>query len=296
MPMKHKIKIACLGGDGRFVSMAARLSVLGAEVCTWGLCDEAVGGVTQAPSVEASLRGAAAVVLPMPAFDGEGRLCGLAVPSSCVTDAAGLFSLIGSDVPVLGGRISSVAWEAANTCGIKLYDYAEREDFKVRNAVPTAEGAICLAMQAMDQTLSGSHAAILGYGCIGAALAERLKQLGAHVTVVARKVRDTARIECAGLRAIHLTGEESLRPLTAGFDVIFNTVPYRLLTQEILAVMPKKTLLVELASAPGGWDPAAATDCRVIYAPGIPGKHVPRSAGIIMAQTVDTILKEVILT
>lgn len=290
MPMKHKIKIACLGGDGRTAAMASRLSALGGQVSVWG----GEGGADA--SLEQVVRGAEAVVLPMPAFDGQWRLFCPLEKGGVPPDIKTLFAMVGPNVPVMGGRISQAAWEAANTCGIKLYDYAEREDFKVRNAVPTAEGAICLAMQAMDQTLSGSHAAILGYGCIGAALAERLKQLGAHVTVAARKVRDTARIECAGLRAIHLTGEESLRPLTAGFDVIFNTVPCRLLGREILAVMPKKTLLVELASAPGGWDPAAATDCRVIYAPGIPGKHVPVTAGIIMAQTVDTILKEVILT
>jgi dipicolinate synthase subunit A len=60
--------------------------------------------------------------------------------------------------------------------------------------------------------------------------------------------------------------------------------------------MPEKTLLVELASAPGGWDSTIALPCRAIYAPGIPGKHVPTTAGIIMAQTIDTILKEVDLT
>jgi dipicolinate synthase subunit A len=294
--MKNKMKIACLGGDGRCLSMAARLAVLGADVYTWGMGEGESRGVTQAFSLDAALQGVAAVVLPMPAFDGEGRVfCPLA-KNVVAPDAGGLFSMIGGGVPVIGGRITPAVWETAKACGVHLYDYAEREDFKIRNAVPTAEGAICLVMQALDRTLSGSHVAILGYGCIGAALAERLKHLGAHVTVAARKTRDVARIECAGLRAIHLTGEGSLRPLTAGYDIIFNTVPYRLLTSKLLTSMPEKTLLVELASAPGGWDSTLTLPCRAIYAPGIPGKHVPTTAGIIIAQTIDTILKEVDLT
>jgi dipicolinate synthase subunit A len=294
--MKRKIKIACLGGDARCVSMAKRLSILGAGVYTWGMGRVEGEGITQAMSPDAALQGAQAVVLPMPAFDGEERLYGPLDKPTALPSAGTLLAMIGSGVPVIGGRISPAIWDRAKTLGVSLYDYAEREDFKIRNAVPTAEGAICLAMQALDRTLSGSHVAILGYGCIGAALAERLKHLGAHVTVAARKTRDVARIECAGLRAIHLTGEGSLRPLTAGYDIIFNTVPYRLLTSKLLMSMPEKTLLVELASAPGGWDSTIALPCRAIYAPGIPGKHVPTTAGIIMAQTIDTILKEVDLT
>jgi dipicolinate synthase subunit A len=57
--------------------------------------------------------------------------------------------------------------------------------------------------------------------------------------------------------------------------------------------MPEKTLLMELASAPGGWDSSLPIPCRAIYAPGIPGKHFPKTAGIIIADTIDTILKEV---
>lgn len=287
--MKNNFKLACLGGDGRSTSMISRLTALGAQVSVWGRAS------AESHSLEGALQGAEAVVLPMPAFDGAGRLyCPLANGSEA-PDAKTLFCLIGGDIPIMGGRISPDIREVARTCGVRLYDYAEREDFKIRNAVPTAEGAICLAMQALDRTLSGSHVAILGYGCIGAALAKRLRNLGAHVTVAARKTRDVARIECAGCRAIHLTGEHSLRPLTAGYDVIFNTVPYCLLTPELLSSMPEKTLLVELASAPGGWDSTLALPCRAIYAPGIPGKHFPTTAGVIIAQTVDTILKEVAL-
>ena len=288
--MKNDTKIACLGGDARMAATARRLSVLGARVSVFG------GEGSTSACLEEALQGAQAVVLPMPAFDGEGRLYCPMAPFVNPPDAAELFDMIGGDVPILGGRLSPAVLEMAKTCGVRLYDYSEREDFKIRNAVPTAEGAICLVMQQMDHTLSGSRMAILGNGCIGAALAHRLQSLGVQVTVVARKARDVARIECRGLRAIHLTGKDSLGPLTAGYDAIFNTVPHHLMPPELLLAMPPKTLLVELASAPGGWDRSTALPCRVLYAPGIPGKLFPTTAGHIVAQTVDTILKEVDLT
>ena len=128
---------------------------------------------------------------------------------------------------------------------------------------------------------------------VGIALAERLRTLGAHVTVAARKSRDVARIQCAHCRAIHLTGEESLTPLTAGYAVVFNTIPYHVLTPRLLSAMPRKTLLMELASAPGGWDAKSPIPCRTVYAPGLPGKYAPRTAGVIVADTLLPMLEEV---
>ena len=293
--MLGRAKIACLGGDARSLSMMRRLAVLGADVRSFGLPrSEMNAGCSMAPSVEDVLEGSRAVILPMPAFDRNEKLyCPLSEQTTDVC-AKDLFARIGGRIPVFGGRISPSVAALAKQHGVALTDYAQSDEFQIRNAVPTAEGAICLAMQALDITLDGAYVAILGYGRIGAALAERLRVLGAHVTVAARKSRDVARIQCAHCRAIHLTGEESLTPLTAGFAVIFNTIPHRVLTSHILEGMPAKTILMELASAPGGWDADATIPCRTIYAPGLPGKYAPRSAGVIVADTLLPMLEEVI--
>ena len=59
----------------------------------------------------------------------------------------------------IGGRLPFV--------GDRFIDYSVREDFQIENAVPTAEGAIALAMKEMDITLFGSKALVTGYGRIG---------------------------------------------------------------------------------------------------------------------------------
>jgi dipicolinate synthase subunit A len=65
------------------------------------------------------------------------------------------------------------------------------------------------------------------------------------------------------------------------------------LTPTILARLHAKTLLVELASAPGGWEASLVDAERAIYAPGIPGKYAPKTAGDIVARTICSLLKEV---
>jgi dipicolinate synthase subunit A len=275
--------------------MAARLASLGARVTAHGLFEgEIPPHVRVASTVQGALGDCHAIILPMPAFDREGKLF---CPSRASIDLAitpeWLFAHINRDVPVYGGRLSEAVLTLARACGIVICDYAEMEEVQIRNAVPTVEGALCLAMRSLDVTLWGARAAVLGYGRIGALLAQRLQNLGVHTTVAARKVRDIARIEVAGHRALHIRDEASLSPLTAGFDVIFNTVPHRILTPSLMAAMPKETLMIELASSPGGWDPDAPMSCHALYAPGLPAKHTPKTAGNILADCLWPLLKEV---
>ena len=75
------------------------------------------------------------------------------------------------------------------------------------------------------------------------------------------------------------------------FRLVFNTVPAHILGKEQLALLPKGALLIELASAPGGFDPELALGhhLKVCYAPGLPGKYCPETAAGIIG---NYILKE----
>lgn len=288
--------VTFLGGDARSLAMAERLSELGALVTIYALGQpNGASTITLAPTLDAALRAAKAVVLPMPAFDAQ-----LCVPCPLANEeqlpnAAVLLSLIGSSVPVFGGRISPAAFALACDLAVRMSDYSLSDEVLIRNAVPTAEGAIALAMQALDVTLHGARAAVIGLGRVGFALATRLHSLGAHVTVAARKTRDAARAESMGCRSHLLSGQDSVRRLVEdGYDVVFNTVPYQLISCETLLRIPPHTVLIELASAPGGWDASARANCKTIYAPGLPAKCAPRTAGIILADALAAMLEEVL--
>ena len=77
--------------------------------------------------------------------------------------------------------------------------------------------------------------------------------------------------------------------------MIYNTVPYRIFDKEFLRRVDKKTLLVELASLPGGFDISAAQElsANISWALSLPGKYAPESAGAIISDCVVKISEEV---
>ena len=174
--------------------------------------------------------------------------------------------------------------------GVRILNYAANEYFKTRNAYPTAEGAVKLAADSIDCTLRGSRVLILGYGNIGKCLTGLLCCIGADVTVAARRVSDRALAENAGAAAV---GFERLPVENA--EIIFNTVPAPVLSRAVLERTAAQALIIDLASRPGGTDfeYAAQRKINTVHALGIPGKYSPRTAGLILKETVLTMLTEV---
>lgn len=157
-------------------------------------------------------------------------------------------------------------------------------------AVPTAEGALQVAMEHLPVTLRGAKCLVLGYGRIGKLLSHRLQGLGAHVTVAARKYADLAWAEAYGLRALPIG---RLSGALGGMQVIFNTVPSPILDRGLLAEVAPSCLCVELASRPG-IDLAAAEELGLtaVWARGLPGKTAPVTAAAAIRDTLYHILEE----
>ncbi len=290
--LKHK-KIAVLGGDARQCALAAYLAKKGASVWIWGLAMmPPMEGIYVAASMDEALQGSKAVIFPVPAFDTEGRLYMLP-PAVDTPPVEAILERVPPFVPIYGGRISQEIGVRAAALGRTISDYMRYESVVSRNAALTAEGAVSLAMNELEIGLRDAKIAVLGYGRIGARLAELISSFGAEVSVGARRADVRDHVSACGQKPIDLTDANAREDLCQGYDVILNTVPYRLLNEELLAKMPKKTLLVELASSPGGWDPMAEIPCRTIYAPGLPSKYAPVSAGRILGEALCQRLEEV---
>lgn len=172
----------------------------------------------------------------------------------------------------------------------KVSSYSDREEFAVKNAVPTAEGAIEQALKHSDITINGSKVLVCGYGRIGKVLSEMLRGMGADVTVSARKQSDLAWIKLNGFAGIKTGDFTEIN----SYNFIFNTIPSLILSEDILRKLSKDTLIIDLASLPGGVDFAYAEKCgiKAIHALSLPGKIAPKSAGEIIESTILNILKE----
>lgn len=161
--------------------------------------------------------------------------------------------------------------------------YAHLEEYQIANAQLTAEGAVALLRP--ETGLSGAHVLLLGYGRIARLLARELQKAGALVTAAARSGEQRAWAEAESIEALPL---DALSGALDRFDVIIGTIPAPVLTEPLLALVRKDALLLELASAPGGIDAAAAHErgLRYIRAPGLPAKYAPERAAVILRDAV----------
>ncbi len=195
-------------------------------------------------------------------------------------------------LPLCTGKIVAGGFigDTPSVDGVGIINYAASDYFKVRNALPTAEGALSIAMQRTDYTLCDSNTVVVGYGNIGKCLTDQLLCLGASVTVAARKESDRAQAENYGAAACDINALRRLRP-----DVIFNTVPALVIDKPVLEHIDPNTLIIDLASMPGGTDfkYAEKSGITAIHALGLPGKYAPKTAGDILKCTIISLLSEV---
>ncbi len=192
---------------------------------------------------------------------------------------------------VFGGMISDDIKKIFEEKGITVADYAKREEFAVLNAVATAEGAIQFAMEELATTLSGRKILILGAGRIAKVLIDMLSSFHTEITVAARKYSDLAWAQVYGCNAVHInSADEAVK----NCDIIFNTVPAVILDEKKLRIISQNSLVIDLASKPGGvdFDTASRLGVKAIWLLSLPGKVAPVTSGEIIAETFKNILSE----
>ncbi len=263
-------KITVIGGDKRLKTAVKVLCEKGFTVNTIGLYDDESGNIADGD----------ALLLPVPTTkDGETVFAPFAKHKI---------------------YLSEVADKADNrlilTCnysfrGKNCIDYGKLDSYSLLNAVPTAEGAIKLAIENTSFTLWQSRVLVIGFGRVGKVLADRLKALGAYVTVSARKPADFALIKALGYKAVQT---RTVSDTLSDYDIVFNTVDAKVIDERAFENCTVK-LLIDLSSF-GGFDLANARDCGIhaLKAPGLPGITAPHTAGKILADTVTEILSSYI--
>jgi len=265
------------GGDRRQAILAELLRRDGYSVGTYGTGQS--GEETLAAAAQADV-----LVLPLCREDGRFSCAGGEI------EAPALLELLRPGQTILAGKVPAELAEAARKAGLTLIDYLANEELAVVNAVPTAEGAIQLAMEQSPVTLWNAECLVIGYGRIGKLLASRLNGMGARVTVSARSAADRAWVRAYGWRAVETN---RLSGQLGGFRFVFNTVPAPVLTRENLSELPAECLCIDLASQPGV-DFAAAKDIglHTVWAKGLPGRMAPETAAAAIRDTIYHILKE----
>ena len=173
---------------------------------------------------------------------------------------------------------------------IEVFDILSDEVTTILNTIPTAEGAIQIAMEETDYLISNMNVLVIGFGRVGKTLANKLKNFGLQVYCEARKETDLAWIRAYGYNAIPL---DKLKNNLCKMDIIFNTVPYQILDKSTLILINKNTLIIDLASFPGGvdFDTAKKLGIKAILASALPGKVAPNTSAKYIKEFIYKALK-----
>lgn len=277
-----------IGGDKRQIAMAESIAEDGYTVFAAGMEQAQFLHGIQKATLEETIENSEAIILPLPATVDKKTLNAPFSAARIVLDEEFAKMLMKKKV------FCGMASQLAKTCDvwkqIHVSDYFDREEFTVKNAVPTSEGAIEIAMREYPGTINGSKCLVAGFGRIGKVLSRMLSGLGANVTVSARKPQDLAWIELDGYQPVPTAKLCD----TKGYDIIFNTVPAMVFDAHTLARTAGDALVIDLASAPGGVDFEAAKrlGIQAIQALSLPGKVAPKAAGEIIKTTIYNMIEE----
>ena len=284
MPMINTFGV--IGGDERMKYLAQSIAADGYPVCVCGL--EKLG--TCRGAAECDLPQLAAkssvILLPLPATkDGLFLNAPYAENEIRLDDD---FARLVMHKTVCGGMLQRLTASSSLWREIEPEDYYRREELAVGNAIPTAEGAVGIAIREYPGTINGAKCLITGFGRIGKNLAIILRGMGAEVFCAARKKADLMQMRAFGVQPL------TYREISRRFDLIFNTVPAKVLTSPVLMQQTRDTLIIELASAPGGIDLKRAEELHlhVIDAPSLPGRVAPKTAAEYIKEAVYNILEE----
>lgn len=261
------MRLLCFGGDERMKGALAAARAAGWEARH--ICGE--------EDVKEELR-ADAVMLPWPRSFEDGRLVG-----STLTRERTLALLPPCHALLIGSGAEAGDAPQAE----RIINPARDEAFLLANAKLTAEGAIAAAAHRTGRALLGKTCVVTGFGRIAQALTARLCAMEAFVIVCARSEAQMRQAHDMGAHPVPLTAASSA---CAQADVVFGTVPARVLGEAALAALPCGAWVIELASPPYGMDVEWATHIGVQVAVegGLPGRYAPMDAG---AALLDALLR-----
>lgn len=282
------LRIGIVGGDRRVPFFLPSLLSAGARV--YGVGMELLPDFPEVVRCELTqaVDECHALILPMQGCD---QCCRVATAYGLVPIELACRKLSKKNLLVLSGLASVGLWEISRNNQWHLVEFAGDNELAILNSIPTAEGAIRLAQERAQITIHGSRALVVGIGRCGTSLALLLKNMGADVAVAARRRCELARAASLGLKPVMLN---ELEAALKDMDFVFNTVPHPVLGVDELTATGTDVVIIDIASAPGGIDFAAAQRLgkTAVLAPGIPGKFTPKTAGIILGRVLPRLIIE----
>lgn len=284
------LTVVVAGGDQREQILISALAQTGARVIAVGYTHVPEGlGIRTSRSLLDTVPGAHAVIAPMSSTDAAGNIKAVPDPTVSLSLDREFFNQMRRGAPLLIGIAHPIIRSLSQEFGIRVIELAEVDEIATLNSIPTAEGALQRAMEELPVTIHGTRTAVLGFGRCAVTLVRMLQALGADTHVIARNPAQLARAYEMGAHALPW---DRLATVLPQCRLIFNTVPARVLDRPILERLDRDSVIIDIASAPGGidFDAARALGIKAFLELGLPGRVAPKTAGEILARCVPPLL------
>jgi dipicolinate synthase subunit A len=278
--MSQLCKIVLVGGDLRQYYMAQQLHHLGYPVTVYGLdLGEQNHTIYEASSLKEALSFGNIVVCPVPCSKNNNDIYSNQ-PRKDLT-LAELILYLNDNHTIFGGCICNSLKEYCSNQHIPFCDFIEVESFSIANAIATAEGALVEAIKVSPFVMHKNRCLVLGFGRCAKILADKLKGIGAKVTIAARSIEALAYANAYGYDTIPIN---DLSKYLDSFLFIFNSIPSMVLDAAELSFVQKEAILIDIASAPGGinYDYCRQLHLHAYVCSSLPGKYAPQTSALIL--------------
>jgi len=284
--------IAVIGGDARYLELIRQMQVLPEatiQLVGYDSLEQGFTGQKQIEFDELELEKLDVVILPITGTDENGNVETI-FSDRKIQLTKEWFRKLKDSATIFTGITNDYLTNAAKEANITLIPLLNRDDVAIYNSIPTAEGAIMMAIEHTDHTIHSSKVVVTGFGRVGHTVANKLSALGAKVSVSSKSIKELARITEMGMTAVPL---ERLSEHVNSCDLLINTIPASVIDKTIIEKLPPHSIIIDLASKPGGtdFDFAKKRGIHAILAKSLPNIVAPKTAGKILADVIQQILK-----
>jgi len=275
---------AFVGGDTRFIYMAEFLDHKGYKIIIYAPSDgKGLPDCPRAESLEEAVSQARTIIGGIPFTSGNMSIRHTGKKEDMTTTK--LLSVLKENQILFAGCLKQSFIKECADKNVMCFDFMADDKVTIYNTIATAEGAIAEAVMCYPDNIHGSKSLVIGYGKCGKSLAERLKGLYSETTVCTRSTVDREWARANGHKTISF---ETLGDKIGEYHLIFNTVPKMILDKKLLYAANSNSIILDIASAPGGVDYKVAKKLGMnarLY-PSLPGKYAPKASGNILGYYV----------
>ena len=279
MGILNNVRVFIIGGDAREVEIARLLQNDQAKVTAFATHSEVTKIIDgpQCKTLEDGIKNADVILLPIP---GMGLDESIYAPFSQekVYIREEHLKVAKPNLLIIMGMASAKFKEIIKSKNFRLKEYEGDDQLMILRSRANAEGAVQIVMANTDFTIHKSNILLIGFGRTGQTLANLLIGMLANVLVAARNPIQRARAWEMGAEAVPL---EEIIDHISNVDIVFNTVPLYLLSEEAFQKSKPHTLFIDISAPPGGinWELLNKVGRKGVWGRGLSGKRAPKTAG-----------------